>query len=791
MILENSAIDTPTTITGKFGPVTNVFKLFGISQFPYKSKISFLPLIRYWEQQLKSDNRVDRLIAQEIKTCLDKDAAVLKKPIDKLEALQDHEYLIALLTSVYSPYNDVNDLLRLSGPFNTLPFYHSPALKTLLQQNLIASNLDKDRHRVFQFITYRAGCLILNRFYKQQLKELDPHYIFSVKNKDSELIKYFRAQVDSRFIDVKKCKPLKRLTKATIHQMLSNIEDVDLWLKHLPPDNFEFQGINGTLLVDATIPETLSRLKNFLLDKDALVSADKIAVLKENLCTFFNQSGLQLGVCSLDTSKTDSLGKKYGIKHSLLSHKFSNLFAAKNKGSIYDQAIQRNDFVVVEDLAKLTSPKPAEAALLSKGIHNIIIAPLHNRHRKIIGLLELGSPDPYSLNSYSVLKLKGIISLFGVALERSMEEVDNQIEAIIRDQFTSIHPSVEWVFLRSAFETFHGEGKEINEDKFVFRKIYPLYGQADIVSSTAIRNKAVQADLMDHLYQIKKILGAAIKELDFPVAHQLLSEVDAHIEWIKRGVSSNNEYNILEFIKSEIHPLFRLLRKKSKTLKEVLRRYYAYLDPQLGIVYKRRKNYEDSVAKINKVLSNYLDGQQSSTQDMCPYYFEKFQTDGLAYNIYIGQSLLRKGKFSSFHLRNLRLWQLISMCDITRTIAHLQSELPVPLTTAQLILVHSSPLSIRFRLDEKRFDVDGAYNARYEIVKKRIDKALIEGSNERLTQSGKVAIVYQHENDRKEYLRYLKFLIKKGLIEKPIEELSLKRLQGVQGLKALRVTVKI
>jgi hypothetical protein len=26
-------------------------------------------------------------------------------------------------------------------------------------------------------------------------------------------------------------------------------------------------------------------------------------------------------------------------------------------------------------------------------------------------------------------------------------------------------------------------------------------------------------------------------------------------------------------------------------------------------------------------------------------------------------------------------------------------------------------------MDEKRFDVDGTYNARYEVVKKRIDKA--------------------------------------------------------------------
>jgi len=49
-------------------------------------------------------------------------------------------------------------------------------------------------------------------------------------------------------------------------------------------------------------------------------------------------------------------------------------------------------------------------------------------------------------------------------------------------------------------------------------------------------------------------------------------------------------------------------------------------------------------------------------------------------------------------------------------------DLPIKLDIASLVLVHTSPISIRFRMDEKRFDVDGSYNARYEILKKRIDK---------------------------------------------------------------------
>ena len=94
-------------------------------------------------------------------------------------------------------------------------------------------------------------------------------------------------------------------------------------------------------------------------------------------------------------------------------------------------------------------------------------------------------------------------------------------------------------------------------------------------------------------------------------------------------------------------------------------------------------------------------------------------------------------------------------------------------------------------MDEKRFDVDGAYNIRYEIIKKRIDKALIKGTKERITQPGKIAIVYSQDKDAQEYLKYINYLRASNfLTTDPIEYLDLQNLQGISGLKALRVNVK-
>jgi hypothetical protein len=87
--------------------------------------------------------------------------------------------------------------------------------------------------------------------------------------------------------------------------------------------------------------------------------------------------------------------------------------------------------------------------------------------------------------------------------------------------------------------------------------------------------------------------------------------------------------------------------------------------------------------------------------------------------------------------------------------------------------------------------VDGAYNIRYEIIKKRIDKVRVKDTNERLTQPGKIAIVYTQIKEAAEYLEYIEFLQGHKLLKAGIENLELEELQGVIGLKALRVEVEL
>jgi hypothetical protein len=74
-------------------------------------------------------------------------------------------------------------------------------------------------------------------------------------------------------------------------------------------------------------------------------------------------------------------------------------------------------------------------------------------------------------------------------------------------------------------------------------------------------------------------------------------------------------------------------------------------------------------------------------------------------------------------------------------------------------------------------------------MKQRVEKANVKGSTERLTQPGRIAIVYSQDREASEYTQYISYLQDSGYIGRDIEDLTLDDLQGMKGLKALRAPV--
>ncbi|MEL7423995.1 MAG: hypothetical protein AAFN81_13425 [Bacteroidota bacterium] len=760
---------------------------------PFASLFSFAPLVRKIEETAESSHGA-AVFAQQI---LERLEAVpeLKEPIRDLSILSKHQELVDMLLSCIVPPT-IHDqyLIKISRPFSTDDIYKSPRLQKLNENGEVKYALNKTDTVIFCATLVKAGSMILNKYYGQHI-ELDPPIMVSMQDGEKELPHFFKANMDLSLIDIKVNGDLPMLTQQEIDGLLSNIYDTDRWLKALPASKFEFHGFAIISMLDITTEEALSQIKHHLLRRDAILDAANIEELEQLMRIYLGVPDLRLGVTAIDYPLDRTVAHKYKIRFDLLKDQFENLLASDYKGSIYEKVCKYREVMLVEDLTRVKNKTALEQALLDKGFRSLILATLLDAEENVIGLVELASPHPYGLHSFIELKFKEIVGLFRTAVRRSREEVDNAIEAIIREQYTALHTSVEWRFVEEAFQILEkrSKGEPIDRGKsIVFKDVYPLYGQADIVGSSTKRNESIRADLITELTSAREVLVKAKAEVAFPLIDQTLLHLDRELQHLNDTFNSNDETRILELIQSEIQPLLRQLSGEYPDLAPLVTGYFNLLDNDLGIVYDRRKNYEQSVEAINELIGSYLDKENEEMQGTLPHYFERYKTDGVEYNQYVGQSLLRQeGVFSDLHLRNFRLWQLIQMCEITRQVESHRHSWPEPLTTAQLVFAYTTPLSIRFRMDEKRFDVDGAYNVRYEILKKRIDKAVIEGTSERITKSGHVTIVYLQEKDRQEYLQYADYLLYHGYITEPPHDYELGALQGVQGLRALRMHVKL
>src|SRR5216117_2692059 len=492
-------------------------------------------------------------------------------------------------------------------------------------------------------------------------------------------------------------------------------------------------------------------------------------------------------------------GDRVLILNDFSSHEHSCIFAdsahhavSEFAGTIYMRAVKQGRPIIVEDLAAMPGRTPVEDSVLASGVRTLVVAPLHYQDR-VIGTLELGSPEPDDLDATHLPKIHELLPLFAMAVRRSMDEFNARVQTEIKERFTAIHPIVEWRFRKAVLDGLErtGDPGAAELQPIVFENVHPLYALSDIRGSSIQRERAIQGDLLAQLALAHDVVDAAYAARRLPALDQLRYRIDRHAEQIRESLAAGDEVGIIGFLRAEVESLFEHLGTFGDAVREKIAAYRAALDPRLGAVYRQRRVFEDSVTRIGDTISSYLDLEEQAAQDIFPHYFEKQKTDGVDHQIYVGGSLVEDGRFDPIYLKSLRLWQLMVVCGIAARADRLSAELPLPLQTTHLVLVQHAPMSIRFRFDEKRFDVDGAYDIRYAIVKKRIDKALIRGTTERLTQPGTIAIVYSQPSEAQEYRRYIEYLQSLGYLTGGVEDLELEELQGVQGLRALRVTVDL
>ncbi len=761
--------------------------------FPFRCELSLEPLIAFWTRTLAHEGSAKAKLAQIVGEEIRK-APELAGTIEDLSVIERHRDLVdVLMSAVFPPASWEQEYGAAMFPFQLRGFYATPLMRRLLmsEDGAIQGRVNLDTPMVAAMRMGYAYALVLRRLYGIEV-DVDYPLISTVADPDTGLDRHFRVFFDWRFEDVVATAGVPPLTDEVRQRLHANLLDPGPLREALPPEQFVIRGFTIFRAVEVTDQEVLSALKRDLIDRESIVSDERFLGLQNRLRTLFRRPELLLGLAAIDGDRV--LVLNYGIRHehACIFADSSHYRVSDFAGSVYERAIKSGQPLIVRDLTTLPSRTMAEEEAIQSGIRNKIVAPLYYQD-KIIGTLSLGSRKPGDLDATHLPKLHEVLPLFSMAVKRSMEELNSRVQTEIKEKFTAIHPVVEWRFRKAVLDSLelHRGPSGLELEPIVFEGVYPLYALSDIRGSSTQRALAVQADLLTQLGLACDVIRGAHQARALPALDELLYRCEKHVTHVERNLASGDEAGVIGFLRSDVERLFDHLRSFGDDVRARIEAYRSALDPRRSMVYQRRQVFEDSVTRIAETISSYLDLEEQAAQGMYPHYFEKQKTDGVDHQIYVGASLVEDGHFDLLYLKTLRLWQLMVLCGIASRTDQLTASLPVPLQTTHLVLVQHTPLSIRFRFDEKRFDVDGAYDLRYEIVKKRIDKALIRGGSERVTQPGKLAIVYSQPEEAAEYRVYIEYLQHLGYLGRDVEELELEELQGVHGLRALRVTVTL
>jgi hypothetical protein len=679
-----------------------------------------------------------------------------------------------------------------NGFYNLIQHIKNGELRTRL---LFKNSVDLKRNQLkLNYSIILEKCFNIPDFFNREM-------VHSLTDEKSGLIRYFKLSLDIRFIDAH---PLGELPELNISSLRAGDPDQDELLakleKVLPVEQFRFEGFGITSITDVTPQYALENIRRMIFNRSSFEEKDYYNMVARSLKTLIGKKEIEFGLLPVIRVNDKLVFYEAACLNSRLIRTADGLgMAEKTYLSLADEYLKHPKPILFSDITDEDgggspySGSPYMKMLRLSGIKAYALKPVFFNN-SLAGVLEIYSTGKNLLDDALLARLDPAIPLLSQLLQNNIDEFNNSIIKIIKEKFTAVQPAVEWKFNEVAWRYLHENRTSPGHheiEEISFENVHPLYGAIDIRNSTIERNSAMQKDLR---LQFSLLIGL-LEDLKLKSGFGLLDEkIFLTRKWqaglgAQQGIEQENELN--EFLEYDINPFLLQFVEGNPEYSQDVNEYFDAINEETGQVYESRRQMEASMSLVISAVNKYLDQVKTESQQAYPCYFEKFRTDGVEYDIYIGQSIAPDKPFNEIYLKNLRLLQLTSMAAIARNTHQLQRQLTRPVETTQLIFIHSHPIDIRFRKDEKRFDVEGAYNIRYHIVKKRIDKVQVKGTGERLTQPGRIALVYFNQKEADEYISYIKYLQGEKVLKEDLEYLELEELQGVSGLKAMRVGVNL
>ncbi|WP_285544491.1 hypothetical protein [Dyadobacter frigoris] len=754
---------------------------------PFKIEFSFNSIIEKLEDFVENNLAFYTSNEQELLSEIDQ-YPEFRTGLTDIAIIQAHSDIIIELVHSYFPSSlSKNEIKAVTLPYTDVIINPTERLEAILESAGAGFEIELNKFSEHQFYILNC-CLILNQYYGCKLEVNQPLFC-EIPTADG-IIKYYRTLYNIDFIKIYPMEHALSITDDDIEFLLNNYNNLDLWKEKFPANSWVLSGFAIVTLYDATVEHAVSLFKEKL---SGLHLADFSQQVRSIFLSIYNISDIQVGFTIFNGYQNQFSRASFGHKMPsfILGDQINDQSApAAICVHAYRSLIEEKARFVVSDTNAFLQlyPESNLVKCFAEGnFGSFILAPVV-KNGKLLGVLELMGRRARDLHSVNANKLDVVMPFLTESVERLLTQVRDVSTAIIQEKYTSIHPSVYWKFQAQVQKHLydHYDGKRYELDEIVFDDVFPLYGQIDIKGSSQARNRSVQNDLQLQLSTLNIILEIINQQSNKSLLG-LEIQIKLFLQDLATPIRASTEQDILHYTEMHVHPLL-------KDINDVVTRtavdsYFLNLQKEDGSFHFNRRQYEQTVSIINKAMAAIIDARQISAQAACVHYYERFKTDGIEHNLYIGPSISPIIEFDITALHDLRFWQIKVLCEMEKEHHRLIPFLPIPLMVTSLILVYNTRISIRFRMDEKRFDVDGSYNARYEIVKKRIDKACIKNTEERITQPGTIAIVYTTLEDENEYREYICRLQKENFLDKVVERLEVEDLQGISGLRALRVKI--
>ncbi len=761
-------------------------------------RLDFEPFFKYLESFIENGTSSDEMI-----------------PLFALERIKELEHLNGKLCK--QNLNAYKDILQLIYSLSVSLIDTAPkrywALTTALAEEAFYGTeafFDLSSHQLVEQEMQgkmRAGSLLTNQeklFYTlifDRLYGFSPNenssIVYHHLNDQGEIVDYYDLDIDFKFVEIKAKKTLPALDIGRLSENPSDsLFDWNTVINTVKLEDFELSGFSMVTFRKTSTEHILRRIQSILLDLPTynyhlfLADLEKIItpLLKGadtvfSLFPLFQLNGVPFFDYSINNksvliAEAYSANKPFKINPELagyLKHPHVIFYTnnetngLRNTTSIFDERIGHS------------------------GVTTYLCIPLIHNH-SLSGILEIYSREQDQLDNETMQALSSLVPLLSQLSQDITLEFKKRIDDIIINRFTTIQPSVQWKFNHIAaqyIQELENDSPDAHIKAVVFEEVYPLYGAVDVKDSTIIRNASI---LKDFSFKVKQ-LAMLIDELSLDGKHKLIMTFSARVDQITESLDrisfDESMVKIIEFFRKDVQPFLEEARKQFPSKIEVIEHYakHFFTNRDTGEFY--RNEFETSLRQINQLISRELDHFNSFIQGNYPSYFQKFRTDGIEYDIYIGESITPQQSFSYEFINVFRRQQIVSMARIALKAYHAKDTLPLALETTQLIFINPHSIDISFREDERRFDVEGSLNIRYEIIKKRIDKIRIKRTKERLTQVNKIAIVYLSDEILEDLMLSIKAIYDMGIIEHAIEHLKLEDVQGIAGLKAIRLSVNL